>query len=831
MISKKSKNGSADLKHPFQDSPGYRIVTGWMRSRGQTPFSFQERTWKYYGMGYSGMVVAPTGFGKTFSVFLGVLIDFMNQPGAYQPGLKLLWISPLRSLAKDLARAMQQAADEIGLGWTVEVRNGDTDLRQKQRQSRQMPDVLLVTPESLHLLLAQKGRDRFFKSLRGIAVDEWHELLGTKRGVLVELALAFLRMHTPGLRIWGITATIGNLDEALDVLLPATRKRVKVIAKEKKKIDIQPVFPDEVEVLPWAGHLGGKLAEKVVPIILNSTSTIVFTNTRSQSETWYQLLLEAYPDFAGRLALHHSSIDAPIRQWIEEALSEGKLKAVISTSSLDLGVDFKPVDTVVQVGSSKGVARFLQRAGRSGHSPFETSKIYFVPTHSLELIEVAALKEAVKTGIVERREPLVQTFDVLVQFLVTMALGGGFREEQLLPFIRDTHAFRYMTDEEWQWCILFITTGGSTGRQYEDFHKVVRTYAGLYIVVKRRIAMLHRMNIGVIVSDAMMRIKYISGGYIGMVEEYFISRLRPGDKFILAGKVLELARVREMTALVKLSSGKAIVPSWLGGRLPLSSNLSHFLRQKLALSLDPGNKEKELRFLHPLIVQQRDRSHIPAENEFLVELIRTREGYHLFMYPFEGRLVHEVIAALIAYRISRLYPISFSMAMNDYGFELFSDKEIRLGDAELREILSAENLIRDVSSSVNATEMARRKFRDIAVISGLVIQNSYGKQRSNKSLQSSAGTIFNVLEAYDSHHLLLRQAYMEVFNQQLEEHRLVAAFQRISKSRIVFKFATGFTPLSFPIKVDSLRQSLSSEDLAARIEKLKNANRKPVRRK
>lgn len=806
-------------------------MVDWMNSKGNRPFEFQSETWRKYSNGYSGMVVAPTGFGKTFSVFLGVLIDFMNRPEQYEKGLKLLWITPLRSLAKDLGRAMQEAIDEIGLDWTVEVRNGDTDIKQKQRQIRQMPDVLLVTPESLHLLLAQKGRERFFKSLHCIAVDEWHELLGSKRGVMVELALAYLTSRHPKIKVWGITATIGNLDEAMNVLLPFTEKKVKIISKEKKKIEIISVFPEEVEVLPWAGHLGGKLANQVVPIILNSKTTIVFTNTRSQSEAWYQLLLEAYPDFAGQIALHHSSIDGDIRQWIEDALSDGKLKAVVSTSSLDLGVDFKPVDTVIQVGSAKGVARFMQRAGRSGHSPFEVSKIYFVPTHSLELIEVAALKEAVKTQTIENREPMVQAFDVLVQFLVTLALGGGFREEELFDVIRNSYAFSFMTGEEWEWCIFFITSGGKIGANYDEFHKVIKAEDGSLIVKSRKIGMLHRMNIGVIVSDAMMRVKFISGGYIGMIEEYFISKLRPGNKFVLAGRILEFLKIKEMTAYVKLSSGRAITPSWLGGRLPLSSNLSHFLRQKLAQSRHPGSREKELRFLHPLVSKQNEHSHIPAEDEFLVELIKTREGYHLFMYPFEGRLVHEVMSAFIAFRISKLYPISFSMAMNDYGFELFSDSEIRLDHDQLQEILSIENFTQDLLSSINATEMARRKFRDIAVISGLVIQTLPGAQRSNKSLQSSAGIIFKVLEEHDPENLLLKQAYSEVFNQQLEEHRLRAALERINNSKIIFKHATSFTPLSFPIKVDSLRQSLSSEDLAARIQKLQANNLKSSKKR
>lgn len=806
----------------FEESVGYQIVHKWLEVEGKTPFTFQLNTWKSYHKGYSGMVVAPTGFGKTYSVFLGVLIDFMNNAEMQQKGLKLVWISPIRSLAKDLAKAMQDAVNSIGLDWTVETRNGDTDPKQKERQTKQMPDVLIVTPESLHLMLAQKKRAQFFKNLQCIVVDEWHELLGSKRGVMVELAVAYLQHNVKNMRVWGITATIGNVDEAMNVLLSHSKLTKKIVATEKKRIEIIPVYPDELELLPWAGHLGSKLVDKVIPLILESKSTLIFTNTRNQSEMWYQLLLQAHPDLAGQLALHHGSIDLNLRQWIEDALSNGSLKAVVCTSSLDLGVDFKPVDTVIQIGSSKGIARFLQRAGRSGHSPHEISKIYFVPTHALELIEVAALKEAYKNNVIEHREPMVMTIDVLVQFLVTLALGGGFTDD-LYSIIKYTHAFQYLTDEDWKWCVTFITKGGKLGENYEEFHRVT-VADGKYVVNNRRIAMLHRMNIGVIASDAMLRVKFLSGGYLGMVEEYFITKLKPGDQFILASRVLEYVRLKELTVYVRTSSGKALTPSWLGGRLPLTSHLAHFLRKKLALGIHSKPSEKELQFLFPLFSKQLQHSHLPKEDEFLVENIYTREGFHLFMYPFEGRLVHEVMATLVAYRISKIYPISFSIAMNDYGFELFSDKQIPLTKDDLRKILCRDGLMNDVASSINAAEMALHKFRDIAIISGMVIQTFPGKQRNNKSLQASSSVIFKVLEEHEPDHLLVRQAYAEVFNQQLEEVRLQEAFKRIENSKIIYIFAQQYTPLSFPIKVDSLRQSLSSEDLATRIQRMIQRN-------
>ena len=807
------------MTEKFRNSTGYQIIKKWMDEKDREPFGFQSETWFKFSNNYSGMVIAPTGFGKTFSVFLAVVIYYMNHPENYKPGMKLLWITPLRALAKDIAKAMSEALEEIGLDWEVSVRNGDTPKNIRAKQTKKMPDILIITPESLHLLLAQKQHQKFFNKLQCIVVDEWHELLSSKRGVMTELAVSRIFSYQKKLRIWGITATIGNLEEAMEVLIPYDIKKTKIVAKEKKKIEIKSVFPDDVEVLPWAGHLGTKLVDKIIPIILESQTTLVFTNTRSQAEMWYQVLLNTHPDFAGQIAIHHSSVDKDIRIWIEENLSSGYLKAVISTSSLDLGVDFKPVDTVIQIGSSKGIARFLQRAGRSGHSPFETSKIYFVPTHSLELIEVAALKEAVKQNKIEPREPLVLCYDVLLQFVLTLAVGDGFNEKETYQQITSTNAFRELSSEEWTWVLTFITVGGKL-KNYEEYHKVV-IENDLYKVTSRRIAMLHRMNIGAIVSDSMLKVKFFSGGYVGMIEEYFISKLKKNDKFILAGRVLEVSHVKEMTVYVRNSSGKGIVPSYLGGRLPMSSYLSVFLRQKLSESLNAKSSEKELQFLHPLLISQQENSHIPSENEFLVERIRTREGHHLFMYPFEGRLIHEVMSALIAYRISRISPISFSIAMNDYGFELFSKLEIPLTEENIEEILSKENLIRDVMASVNSTEMARRKFRDIAVISGMVIRTYPGQQKNNKNLQSSSGLIFNVLEDYDPENLLLKQAYSEVFFQQIDEARLVDAFNRIHESDIIMKYSNTFTPLSFPIKVDSLRQSLSSEDLKARILRMK----------
>jgi ATP-dependent Lhr-like helicase len=778
----------------------------------------------------SGLVNAPTGCGKTFSVFLGSVIRFVNEhPEDYKTrknnGLRLLWITPLRALAKDIGRAMNEVISEMELSWKVGIRNGDTEMSERQRQKRQMPEVLIITPESLHLLLAQKGYQNIFSTLQFIAVDEWHELLGSKRGVQVELAIArIVSLYPDPASVWGISATIGNLEQARDVLLHPVKHHSEAViirAEIDKKIEIESIYPDEIEKFPWAGHLGIKLAHKIIPIIENSRTTLIFINTRGMSETWYQTLLDVAPQLSGAIALHHGSIQQELRLWVEDALHDGKLKAVVCTSSLDLGVDFRPVETVIQVGSPKGVARFLQRAGRSGHRPGDVSKIYFLPTHSLELVEAAALKQAIKDTNIESRDPMLLCFDVLIQFLGTLSISEGFKPDELYPVVRSTYCFEEMTEEEWQQAIVFITTGGNALHQYDEYKKVEIDADGYYRMHSRRLAMRHRMHIGTIVSEAMLKVKFMSGGYLGVIEEYFISKLIPGDVFTLAGRNLEFIMIKDMTAIVKKSnSKKSMVPSWMGGRMPLSAKLGTVLRKKLDEAHWMQPKDEEISRLKPLFSKQMELSHVPHQDELLIEQIETKDGFHLFVHTFEGRLVNEAMAAILSYRISRIQSISFTFAMNDYSFELLSDQPIPVDDSNVYELFSPEDLFRDIQRSVNSTEMAKRKFRDISVIGGLIFQGFPGEEKKARHLQASASLLFQVFSNYEKDNLLLRQAYQEVFDQQMEEVRLRNMLERIQGSKIVLTYPKQLTPFSFPVKVDSIRESLSSEKLEDRVKKM-----------
>ncbi len=798
-----------------------QIIQKYFSKKSFKAFAFQEETWNAFLNGKSGLVNAPTGSGKTFSLALPILAagSLSNKKG-----LKAIWITPIRALSQDLEKAISEAAVEMGIDWDVALRTGDTDTKERARQKKQHPDFLITTPESLHIMLASKGYHELFKNLDCVVIDEWHELIGSKRGVQVELALSRLRGLNPDLKTWGISATIGNLDEAADVLLGIRfpeNKKVLIKAGIEKKIEVKSIIPDKIEELPWAGHLGIKMIDKVLPLFELAKTSLVFTNTRSQTEIWYRQLIEKDTDLAGLLAMHHGSLSGEMRAWVESALHQGFLKAVVCTSSLDLGVDFRPVEQVLQIGSPKGIARFLQRAGRSGHQPDAISTIYFVPTHALELMESSCMRKAIEEKIMENRDPFIRAFDVLIQYLVTLAVSEGFNPVEIKNEVLDTFCFSTMNDEEWNKVLSFLIHGGKSLGAYDEFSKL-ELIGDVYKVTSRKQAMRHRLSIGTIVSDPVIKIKTIKGKYLGSIEEYFMSKLKPGEAFWFAGNCLELIQVKEMTALVRKSDEKkAQIPSWAGGRMPLSGQLSGMLRRELSAFADGSIiMDDEFTSLIPLLNKQKEISIIPKSNQLLIEQYESKDGFHVFIFPFEGRLVHEGLAGLMNYRIGQWMSISFSIAMNDYGFEMLSDQEIPIEEILGNNVFGTEDLSNDLLNSMNGIEMARRKFRDIAGISGLVFQGFPGKQIQSKHLQASSGLFFDVFKENEPDHLLLQQAYEEVLLQQMEEKRLRLALERIENSEIVIKTINEPSPFSFPIMVDRLREKMSSESLEDRIAKM-----------
>ncbi len=789
----------------------------WFNQKGWSLFDFQKKSWDAVRGEKNGLVNAPTGSGKTYSLLIPMICH--PQLIANKNSVGIIWLTPIRALAKEIKQAAERAISEMNLPLTVEIRTGDTSAHRKRQILNQPPNILITTPESLHLFFTYKHYRAFFGHLKYLVVDEWHELLGSKRGVQVELALSRLETISPGLRRWGISATVGNMNEALNVLMGAN-KGVIITSEIKKAINITSIFPDHIDSLPWAGHLGLHLIEKIIPIIKKSKSTLIFTNTRGQCEIWYQQLLKVCPELAGLIAMHHSSISGELREWVESALQDARLKAVVCTSSLDLGVDFQPVETIIQIGSPKGIARFMQRAGRSGHQPGAVSHIYFVPTHTLELIEASALREAILGGIIEKRIPYQRTFDVLVQYLITLSCGEGFRWSEIAPEIEKTHAFKQISGDDWNQVIEFITTGGAALDAYDEYRKVILD-GEIFEIFSKGTANAHRMSIGTIVGENSIQIVLKNGKSLGTIEEYFISRLRIGDVFWFSGRSLELLEFTGTTAKVRPANRKSgKIPSWQGGRMPLSSELASVIRTKLDDYKKQDQVDRELTFLDPLFQLQQFQSHFPSKDEFLIEYIRSPEGFHVMMYPFEGRFVHEGLAALVANKIAEIKPITISMAMNDYGFELLSDQEIPIYEALESDLFAFDDLSRSIEESVNATEMAKRRFRDIAAIAGLVSKGRPGSRIKERHLQSSTRLLFEVYSDYQPDHILLKQAYEEVLYLQLEESRMKEAIRRIQQQKIIFRTPENPTPFSFPIMVDGMRERLSTERLEDRIAKM-----------
>ena len=799
---------------PVNASSAARIrLSAWFSGRGMHPAAFQQEIWDAWEHGESGLLHAPTGSGKTLALWGGPLLDLLR---AHDPPthLRILWITPLRALASDTLENLRAPIAEMGIRVSLAIRTGDTSQSERARILRKPPFALVTTPESLALMLSDSAAQQRLSHLDGIIVDEWHELLGSKRGVQLELCLARLRRIAPGLRIWGASATLGNLDQACAVLLGAPGRGRLVCATTPKQIEVQSALPRTLERFPWAGHLGLKQLALVLKAIVAARNALVFTNTRSQAELWFEAISAVWPLAESELAIHHGSLDRQVRLQVEDRLRAGTLRCVVATSSLDLGVDFPCVDRIIQIGSPKGVGRLVQRAGRAGHRPGESSRILMVPTHALEIVEILAARRALASGLMESRIPLELTLDVLAQHLVTLALGGGFTHEEGFDEVRETHAFRHLDRHQYEQVIDLIVRGGASLSNYPDYRRVV-VVDDRYTVQDRRIALLHRWSIGTIVADGAMQVRFLKGGALGSIEEAFLTRLKPGDRFLFSGRTLELVRIRDMIAYVRRANGRAgAVPQWMGGKMPLSSQLAD---QVLGVFDQPYGIDPEWILLEPIFTLQRRLSALPRRGELLIEHIRSREGHHLALYPFAGRRVHEGLAPLLAHRIARKAPTSFTYAINDYGLMLTSRKPIEIEALEWQDLLSRVNLDEDLAASVNLAELARRQFREIARIAGLTFGGLPGRMRSLRQLQASSSLLFEVLREHDPGHVLLAQARRQALDVQLDRTRLRQTLESLQRASLHECRPASLTPLAFPLWAERSRGQLSHEDWQTRM--------------
>jgi ATP-dependent Lhr-like helicase len=797
----------------------------WFASRGWTPFAFQREVWAAMARGESGLLHANTGSGKTYAVWMGALARM-----APRAGLQVLWLTPMRALSADTSRALALPLPAMGPDLAVGQRTGDTPSAERARQERRWPAALVTTPESLSLMLARAKAAEELAGVHTVIVDEWHELIGNKRGVQVQLALARLRRWNPRLVVWGLSATLGNLDEAMATLTGGGGTLVR--GRVDKTIVIDTLLPPDPGRFSWGGHLGAQMQRPVVEEIERSPgTTLVFTNVRSQAEIWYQLLLMARPDWAGQIALHHGSLDREVREWVEAGLKDGSLKAVVATSSLDLGVDFLPVERVLQIGSPKGVARLLQRAGRSGHAPGRVSRVTLVPTNTLELVEAAAARRAATAGRVESRASPEQPLDVLVQHMVTVALGseigpdgqarGGFTPDALYDEVRTAPAYRALPRAAFDWALAFVERGGESLGAYPQYHRVVRGDDGVCRVTDRGIALRHRLQVGTIVSDASMQVAWMTGGRIGTIEESFIARLKPGDCFVFAGRVLEYVRTQDMTAYVrKATKAKGVVPAWSGTKMALSEAMTDMVQELLFGSAQGDFLEPEMQAARPMLEAQARLSRLPAPGVLLIERFRSAEGFHLFLYPFGGRHVHMGLAQLLAWRLSRRQPNTFSLSINDFGLELLAAQEVDVAPLVDATAFTTRSLMADVLASLNTGELAQRRFREIARVAGLVFSGYPGAPKSTKQLQASSSLFWEVFRKYDQGNRLLTQAEQEVLAQELELTRLTGTLRRMAAQRVELVELAVPSPFALPLMVERFREELSTEKLADRLQRL-----------
>lgn len=805
----------------------------WIASVGYSPFPFQEAVWNAQSEGKSGLLHMPTGAGKTYAAYVGALAEVAELRAAGAAlATRLLYVTPLRALSRDIEKALRRPVE--GLQWPVVVgsRTGDTSTYARAKLQATPPDVLVTTPESLALMISYGDAEERFLHLRTVIVDEWHELLGTKRGSLLELTLSRLRALAPSMKTWALSATLSNVAEAARAASGVGREPVVVTHPMERKTVIDTLLPREVDRFPWAGHMGMKMLPPFLAELDPNIATLVFANTRFQAERWHQALNDILGEtdaWKGRLAIHHGSLDRNERERVENGIKDGELRLVVCTSSLDLGVDLCAVERVFQVGSPKALGRVVQRAGRSGHRPGARARITFVPTHALELLEIAACRGALAAGVMEPRTPLGKPLDVLAQHLVTTALGGGFDEDELFREARTAASFERLTEQEFQWTLALVTRGGNTLGAYPQFRRVRPDDRGRYREADATIARRHRMNIGTIVSDTTVSIQFPRGPKLGAMEESYLTRLRPGDRFVFGGRLLELIRIRDLVAHVRLAKGgNFAIPQWPGGKMPLSPSLSEAVRQTLAQVKEKTPAVPELATLEPIFEAQRRLSAIPAADETLLEIWHERDGSHLFLYPFEGRAVHEGLAAVLAFRLSRLRKATFSVSANDYGFELFAagdfDFETALGAPGL---FATDTLADDVLASLNLSELARRQFREIARIAGLTLQNHPGERKSARHLQASSGLLYDVLDRYEPNSLLLAQARREVLEGQFEQTRLVRVLERLAEGPWIVRTLDGPTPLAFPLVVARIGARLSTETLVERIDRLKKGYEAP----
>jgi ATP-dependent helicase Lhr and Lhr-like helicase len=800
-----------------------RLFERWFAARGWRVRPHQLAVAAEAAAGRSVLLIAPTGGGKTLAGFLPSLIDLAGRKRRPR-GLHTLYISPLKALAVDIARNLEAPVAEMGLDVSVETRTGDTPQSKRARQKHAPPDILITTPEQIALLIADGHAARLFGTLKAVIVDELHALAPSKRGALLALGLARIgRLAPEAVRI-GLSATVADPDALAAWLVPqdgAQARATLITGVAGAAPDIRILSSDER--VPWAGHSARHAVGEIYDAIRSAGMALVFVNTRSQAELLFQELWHANED-ALPIALHHGSLDTGQRRKVEAAMAAGKLRAVVCTSTLDLGIDWGDVDLVINVGAPKGSSRILQRIGRANHRLDTPSRALLVPANRFEVLECEAARAAAADGAQDTEPAAELKRDVLAQHVLGMACAGPFHPDQLYEEVRSAWPYRRLSRADFDQTVAFVATGGYALKAYDQYAKLKGMPDGRLRIAHPRLAQRYRLNVGTIVESEMLKVRLVGvrnrggrrtlspGRVLGEVEEWFIEQLSPGDTFVFAGQVLRFEGLDDLNALASRSRDtEARVPSYQGGKFPLSTYLAARVRGILA---DPRQWPALPPQVRDWLNMQRWKSLVPRADEMLVETFPRGSKHYLACYPFEGRLAHQTLGMLLTRRLERLGARPMGFAATDYALTIWGlgDLSLRIagGSLSLAALFDEDMLGDDLDAWLAESNLMKRTFRTCAIIAGLIERRSLGKEKSGRQLTVSSDLIYDVLRSHEPDHVLLKAAWDDAAAGLIDVHRLAGLLARI-KGRIVHRALDQVSPLAVPVMLEIGREPVYGE--------------------
>lgn len=798
-----------DLPQIFQD---------WFAERGWQPRAHQLDLLARAHSGQSTLLIAPTGAGKTLAGFLPSLIDLYREDGLRRkPGMAFfgphtLYISPLKALAVDIARNLEAPIREMDLPVTVETRTGDTPAHKRQRQKERPPDILLTTPEQIALLLADKNAERFFKQVKTIIFDELHSLVVSKRGDLLSLGLARLFCHAPEITTIGLSATVANPQDLQAWLVPQNREHGEV--SEAGLIEITGGAKPDIAILeteerlPWAGHTALYAIDNIYRQIKEHKTTLLFVNTRFQAELLFQELWRVNEDGLP-IAMHHGSLDVGQRRKVEAAMGTGSLRAIVATSTLDLGIDWGDVELVIHVGAPKGASRLAQRIGRSNHRMDVPSKGILVPANRFEVLECKAALDANYIGAQDTPRLHDGALDVLCQHVLGMACAAPFQADDLFAEIKTAAPYADLPRATFDKVMEFVATGGYALKSYERYAKIRKTEDGTWRLTHPRLAQQYRINVGTIIENPTLLVRMTSrkngrvgrgGRVLGKVEEYFLETLEPGDTFLFAGQIVRFEGIRETEALVtKSAADTPKIPSFAGGKFPLSTYLAQGVRNILS---DPKTWNSLPDQVAEWLEIQKARSVLPGKRELLLETFPRADKHYLIAYPFEGRLAHQTLGMLLTRRLERMKARPLGFVATDYALGVWCLRDlssmIRRGELSLDALFDEDMLGDDLEAWLRESFMMKRTFRNAALISGLIEKRHPGKEKSGRQVTVSSDLIYDVLNEHEPDHILLQAAWVDASTGLLDIERLGAMLKRV-KNHLRHMPLDRISPLAVPV--------------------------------